>query len=58
MKRSKRGKVFYGCNNYPECKTAYWDKPISDKCPKCNSVLTIKGKKIKCTNCDYEKELD
>ena len=57
-KRSRRGKVFYGCNNYPECKTAYWDKPINDKCPKCNNVLTIKGKKIKCTNCDYEKELD
>ncbi|MCI6763553.1 type I DNA topoisomerase, partial [bacterium] len=29
-KKSKRGKVFYGCNNYPKCKTAYWDKPIGE----------------------------
>ena len=53
-KRSKRGKVFYGCNNYPKCKTAYWDKPIDKLCKECNSMLTIKGKKIKCSSCDYE----
>ncbi|MBP3920662.1 MAG: type I DNA topoisomerase [Bacilli bacterium] len=52
-KKSKRGKVFYGCNNYPECKTAYWDKPINKMCPECNSMLTEKGKKIKCSSCDY-----
>ncbi len=55
-KRSKKGKIFYGCNNYPKCKTAYWDMPIAEKCPKCGSLLTIKGKKIKCSNCDYVKE--
>lgn len=55
-KRSKKGKVFYGCNNYPKCKTAYWDMPIDEKCPNCNSLLTIKGKKIKCSSCDYIKE--
>ena len=55
-KRSKKGKIFYGCNNYPKCKTAYWDMPIDEKCPKCNSVLTVKGKKVKCSSCDYIKE--
>lgn len=55
-KRSKKGKIFYGCNNYPKCKTAYWDMPIDEKCPNCNSLLTIKGKKIKCSSCDYTKE--
>lgn len=57
-KKSKRGKVFYGCNNYPTCKTAYWDKPIGKNCPECNSMLTIKGKKIKCSSCDYTAELE
>ena len=57
-KRSKRGKVFYGCNNYPTCKTAYWDKPIGKLCPECKSMLTQKGKKIKCSSCDYSEELE
>ena len=56
-KRSKKGKIFYGCDNYPTCKTAFWDMPIEEKCPECNSVLTVKGKKVKCSNCDFSKEL-
>lgn len=55
-KRSKKGKIFYGCNNYPKCKTAFWDMPLDEKCPNCNEQLVIKGKKIKCSNCDYVKE--
>ena len=54
-KKSKRGKVFYGCNNYPKCKTAYWDKPIGESCPECGSMLTEKNNKIKCSSCDYTK---
>ena len=54
-KKSKKGKVFYGCNNYPTCKTAFWDKPINENCPECQSILVVKGKKIKCSSCDYEK---
>ena len=54
-KKSKRGKVFYGCDNYPTCKTAYWDKPIGEECPECKSMLTTKKDKIKCSNCEYEK---
>jgi len=52
---SKKGKLFYGCNNFPKCQTAYWDKPIGELCPKCNSMLVDKKGKIKCSNCDYEK---
>lgn len=54
-KKSRRGKVFYGCDNYPTCKTAFWDKPIEELCPNCKSILTVKKDKIKCSNCDYEK---
>ncbi len=52
-KKTKRGKLFYGCNNYPTCKTAYWDLPTGKKCPECGSMLTEKNKKIKCSACDY-----
>ena len=58
-RRTKKGRVFYGCLNYPKCDFSTWDKPVKDKCPKCHSMLVEKksGKKttIKCTNenCDY-----
>jgi DNA topoisomerase I, bacterial len=54
-KKSKRGKIFYGCSNYPKCKTAYWDKPTGDKCPECGEMLTEKNDKVKCSSCDFVK---
>ena len=55
-KKSRKGKLFYGCNNYPKCKTAFWDKPIGEKCPKCGEMLVeTKKKVIKCSACDYAK---
>ena len=56
-KRTKTNKIFYGCNNYPKCDFALWDKPVNEKCPKCSSLLVEKYKKIKCSNkeCDHEK---
>lgn len=55
-KKSRKGKIFYGCNNYPKCRAAYWDEPTGEKCPECGEMLTKKKDKIKCTNCDYERE--
>jgi len=52
---TKKGKVFYGCSNFPKCKEAYWDKPIGEKCPECNSMLVEKDGKVKCSSCDYER---
>ena len=54
-KKSHKGKVFYGCNHYPKCKTAYWDKPIGKKCPECGEMLTEKNGTIKCSSCDYKE---
>ena len=55
-KKSRKGKLFYGCNHYPTCKTAYWDKPIGEKCPQCGEMLVeTKKKAIKCSACDYVK---
>lgn len=57
IRKTKRGKIFYGCNRFPKCDFALWDKPINEFCPKCDSILAEKGKKIKCSNkdCDYTK---
>lgn len=55
-KNTRKGKIFYGCNNYPKCKVALWDIPTGDICPECNELLVEKNKKIKCSNCNYEKK--
>ncbi len=58
-RKTKKGKIFYGCNSYPKCDFALWDKPIDELCPKCDSILIEKNKKtVKCSNkeCDYSKE--
>jgi DNA topoisomerase I len=53
-KKSKKGRIFYSCNRYPDCKFALWDKPAKAPCPRCGSLMTLKGKTgVKCTNCDY-----
>ena len=54
-RKTKKGKIFYGCSNFPKCKEAYWDKPTGEKCPECNGMLIEKDNKIKCSSCDYEK---
>jgi len=61
-KKSRKGKVFYGCDRYPECDFVTWDKPVDKHCPKCNGLLgerRFKGRLIgyRCTNqeCDYQE---
>ncbi|MBR3661235.1 MAG: type I DNA topoisomerase [Bacilli bacterium] len=55
-RHSKKGKVFYGCSNFPKCKTAYWDKPTGEKCPKCGEMMTVKNDEKKCSSCGYKPE--
>jgi DNA topoisomerase-1 len=40
-KRSKRGKAFYGCNRYPDCDFAMWDKPVNRPCPTCKAPFLV-----------------
>ena len=54
-RKTKKGKIFYGCSNFPKCKEAYWDKPIGKKCPECNNMLVEKDNIIKCSACDYKE---
>ena len=55
-RKTKKGKIFYGCDNFPKCKTAFWDKPIDEKCPNCGKILLETNDKVKCSECDYEKD--
>ncbi|MDP2363873.1 MAG: topoisomerase DNA-binding C4 zinc finger domain-containing protein [Ignavibacteria bacterium] len=58
-KRTKKRKIFYGCNQFPKCDFALWDRPTNEKCPKCQSLLVeTKRRQIKCSskNCDSKIE--
>ena len=62
-RKTKRGRVFYGCERYPECDFTTWDKPVKDPCPKCKGMLVEKTgkngtKNIYCSNaaCENSKE--
>lgn len=57
-KRSKKGKLFYGCSNYPECSQVYWYRPVDKKCPNCSSLLVERGRMLYCSdsNCGYREK--
>ena len=58
-RKSKKNRLFYGCDRYPKCEFVSWDKPIGRNCPKCDHYLVEKkgrgGKQIACSNCDYKE---
>lgn len=41
VKKSKRGKAFYGCSEYPKCDAVYWDKPVAEPCPECKAPFIL-----------------
>lgn len=59
-RKSKTKRIFFGCDQYPECDYVSWDKPIARPCPKCESTLVEKrlkkGVQIQCTECDYKEQ--
>ncbi|WYP24974.1 type I DNA topoisomerase [Alkalihalobacillus sp. FSL W8-0930] len=59
-RKSKKRRIFYGCDRYPECEFVSWDKPISRPCPKCSSLLVEKklkkGVQVQCVSCDYSEK--
>lgn len=64
QRKSKYGKVFYGCNKYPDCDFVLWNEPTGDVCPDCGSLLVKKvlkkGTFVECSSktCKYSKELE
>lgn len=65
VRRSKRGRIFYGCTRYPSCTFALWDKPVSQPCPECAAPFVLErttkkdGPHLKCFNkeCTYKEPL-
>ena len=62
-KSTKRGKIFYSCDQYPQCDFALWEKPVPGPCPRCNSPYLVEkksrdGTKVICPvkGCGYVKE--
>ncbi|MGG3889053.1 type I DNA topoisomerase [Metabacillus fastidiosus] len=59
-RKSKKRRIFYGCDQFPECDFLSWDKPIARACPKCESMLVEKklkkGVQVQCMKCDYKEE--
>ncbi|MEC1678776.1 type I DNA topoisomerase [Bacillus mojavensis] len=59
-RKSKKKRIFYGCDRYPDCEFVSWDKPIERKCPKCGKMLVEKklkkGIQVQCVECDYKEE--
>ena len=51
-RKTKTKKTFYGCTNYPNCNFTLWDKPVNERCKKCNSLLVEKKSGTKCSNKD------
>jgi len=62
FKKTKKGRKYIGCGNYPECGFMSWDKPLKENCPECGNFLLKKfnGKSalIKCSSgkCGYERK--
>jgi len=56
-RRSKKGRIFFGCDRYPECDFVSWDRPSLKPCPKCDAMMVEKrnkqGNKLQCTACDH-----
>lgn len=57
LRRSKKGRRYYGCENNPECEFMSWQKPSKEKCPNCGSYMVEKGNKLVCANeqCGFVK---
>ncbi len=63
-KRTKKGKIFFGCSNYPRCTYATWDKPVPEPCPECGAAFLLekydrkKGRYKACSNpnCTYHEK--
>ena len=55
-RKSSKGRIYYGCERYPDCDFMTWDMPVPTKCPKCGSTMFRKGSKLYCAKegCGYE----
>ena len=58
LKKTKKGRKYYGCIDNPECDFMVWQKPVEDRCDRCGSIMLQKGNKLVCAdeNCGFVKD--
>ena len=52
LKKTKKGRKYYGCTGYPECEFMSWQRPAKEPCPKCGNYMLIKGQKLVCSDAE------
>jgi DNA topoisomerase-1 len=62
-RQSKKGRLFFACNQYPDCDYTVWERPAAEPCPECKHPFLVHGKgalrgRLKCPDCSYKKPLD
>ena len=59
IRKTKKGRRYYGCENNPECEFMSWQKPSEKKCPQCGNYMVEKGNKLLCSNeqCGYTESI-
>jgi DNA topoisomerase-1 len=64
QRRTKKGRIFFGCNNYPNCHFALWERPVAQACPQCGATFLVEkrkkdGVKLVCKKegCDYQGDV-
>ena len=60
VRKSAKGRVYYGCSNYPKCNYMTWDEPVPEKCPQCGSTLFKKKGQLYCAKegCGFVKTIE
>ena len=60
LKKTKKGRKYYGCENNPECEFMSWQKPSTKKCPRCGKYMLEKGNKLVCSDeqCGYVENIE
>ena len=58
LRKTKKGRKYFGCENNPECDFMSWSRPVAEMCPKCGGYMVVKGNKIACADagCGYTRD--
>ena len=60
IRRTQKGRIYFGCIDIPTCDFMSWSRPVAKPCPKCGALMTVKGKRIACSDaeCGYVEDLN
>ena len=60
VRKSAKGRIYYGCSNYPKCNFMTWDEPVPEKCPQCGQTLFKKKGQLYCAKegCGFTKPIE